>query len=288
MSSLTIHEALQQAQAQLMQADVPDAALDAQWLLCHLLHTDRMQMLMNSRNVLDEDMLRAYRSLLCERCKRIPLQYLLGTQSFFGLHLQVDSRVLIPRPETEQLCEAALGLLQTQGSRAPRLLDLCTGSGAIAIAMKKHCPAASITACDISADALAVARQNDAAHQTGIAFYQGDLFSALPDDIAPFDMILSNPPYICTADCEALQPEVRHEPLLALAGGSDGLAFYRRITADAARYLKPQGVLIMELGCSEAPPVREMMQQSGFVQVTVLADYEGIDRIIYGYYRASL
>ena len=288
MEPCTIRETLLQAQSRLEQAGVPDPVTDARWLLSSVLNMNPMSLLLSGDRPLDPQQTEDYRLLIQKRCTRVPLQYLLGTQDFFGITLKVDSRVLIPRPETEQLCEKALELLKTMSCPTPHVLDLCTGSGAIAITIKKLYPNAKVLASDISAEALSLARENATLAEADVAFYEGDLFAALPKASAPFDLILSNPPYISTADYRALQPEVLHEPSIALEAGTDGLCFYRRIAEKAPDHLTPGGILLMELGFDEADAVRAMLAENRFERITVLKDYEGLDRMIYGYLSAPL
>ena len=189
-SNMTIHQALTEATRQLTDAQVPDPAQDALLMLAHILHKDPLSVRLDGAKELSPDDSARYRALLLHRAKREPLQYLLGEQWFYGLPYFVDNRVLIPRQETESLCEIGINHLKTLA--APTALDLCTGSGAIAVTLKHNCPHASVSAADLSFGALAVAQQNARRHQAEIIFYQGDLLEPLHG--RTFYLILSNPP----------------------------------------------------------------------------------------------
>ena len=272
---MTIRQALQLGKQQL--AAVPDPGFDTAALLCHVTALPRMQLLLSAGSELTEQQEAAFRALLARRAARTPLQYLLGTQGFYGLDFAVDSRVLIPRPETETLCELALAHLNTLS--APRVLDLCTGSGAIAITLAHECKAASVTAVDVSGDALAVARENAARNQVDARFLQGDLFA--PVGVERFDLIASNPPYIESAACDTLQAEVLREPRLALDGGADGLDFYRRLVQESPTHLLPSGMIFWEIGDTQAEAITALLTQDGrYQRIAVHRDLCGRDRVI--------
>jgi len=204
-----------------------------------------------------------------------PLQYIIGQWEFMGRAVKTDTRALIPRPETELLVEEALKFLETRGDGAS-VLDMCTGSGCIAAAVASA--GYSVTAADISADALSLAQENG--DGLGIVFVQSDLFANMAATDALFDVIISNPPYITESEMEALAPTVRkYEPHLALYGGQDGMDIYRRLIPESLSYLKPGGALYLEIGPSD---VGHIMIESGFANVKILQDYAGIDRIVYG------
>jgi len=274
---MTIHQLLTEATRQLNDAQVPDPANDALLMLAHVLNKNPLSVRLDgAREVTPEDSAR-YRALLLHRAKREPLQYLLGEQWFYGLPYQVDHRVLIPRQETETLCEVGVHFLNKLAS--PRALDLCTGSGASAVTLKHQCPHTAVDASDLSVDALTVAQANAQRHQAQITFYQGDLFDALPGE--PYDLILSNPPYIESADCPLLQTEVLFEPVMALDGGTDGLDFYRRIASEAKSYLRSSGMLAVELGQGQAEAVADLFRQAGgYTAVEIVKDLYGIQRIV--------
>lgn len=211
-----------------------------------------------------------------ERLTGRPLWYIIGDTNFCGYTIKVDERVLIPRPETEEMAMMAAACVEEEGS----VLDLCTGSGAIAIAVKKELEKrgveAKVTATDISDDALALAKENAEANDADILFIKSDLFNRIR---GRFDVIVTNPPYIPTADLENLQKEVRdYEPKLALDGGEDGLDYYRRIAADAPKYLNRGGVLIMEVGIGEAQEIVRMFRSNTYAMI--VKDFNGIDRYV--------
>lgn len=213
-----------------------------------------------------------------ERLTGRPLWYIVGDASFCGYTIKVDERVLIPRPETEILVENAVKFIKERNGNA-RVLDMCTGSGAIAVAVKKMCgdKASAVTAADISADALELAKENATANEAEISFVQTDLFDRIS---GKYDVILSNPPYIARAEIETLQREVKDfEPRSALDGGEDGLDFYRRIAAEFKNYLVEDGFMLLELGMGQAEQVKTMFETQG-ARVEILKDLAGVDRIL--------
>ena len=271
---MTIKEALSLGESTLSQ--VPDPQVDARLLLAHVTGRDGLRLLLSGTDELTPQQEQRYTSLLLCRAQRTPLQYLTGSQCFYGLDIQTDARALIPRPETELLCE--MGLRFLRGRPSPIALDLCTGSGAIAVTLKHEYPAARVHAADLSRDALDLARANAQKNNTDIVFHQGDLFQAVPG--LRFDLILSNPPYIPSRDCRTLQPEVLREPLMALDGGVDGLDFYRRIAGEAAAFLLPGGMLAMEVGDGEARAVKSLLEAAGFHNVAVHNDLAALPRMV--------
>jgi release factor glutamine methyltransferase len=212
-----------------------------------------------------------------------PVAYLLGAREFYGRSFKVDARVLVPRPDTETLVDVALARTE-RVSLAMRALDLCTGSGCVAITLARQRPTSRVHATDLSADALAVAREN--AQRLGaynVSFAQGDLFAAVARPPAPFDVITANPPYIPAAEIATLMPDVRDfEPKMALDGGADGLDFVRRIVDDAPAQLVPGGVLAMEIGAGEAPDAARLLEARGFKRVTITRDLARIERVVDG------
>jgi len=275
---MTIKQAILQAVEAFDKAGVPDPRIDAELILCHLTGLDRMSMLMQGATELTSEQEQRFSSLLLSRTQRKPLQYLLGTQVFYGLDFQVDSRVLIPRQETETLCEWGINHLRSLKKPNVKALDLCTGSGAIAITLKHECPHADVTAADLSMDALAVASSNAKLNQTDIRFVQGDLWQPVEGEV--FDLILSNPPYIPTHDCDTLQQEVMQEPRMALDGGLDGLDFYRRIANGALSHLSSDGMIAVEVGIGEAQDVSSLFTNAGLIDVQIIKDLYGVERIV--------
>ena len=273
---MTIREALASAEGMLKEAGVPDPYIDAEWMLESVSGLDRMQMKWNQETELTPEQEQRFSSLLLSRANREPVQYLLGEQYFYGLRFQVTPDVLIPRQETEELCEWGLKFLKKHP--APRALDLCTGSGAIAVTLKHRCLRAEVTASDLSEGALKVAQKNALANGVNVRFLKGDLWEPLRG--VTFDLILSNPPYIPTQDCETLQPEVMREPRMALDGGKDGLDFYRRIADGAREHLNPGGMIAVELGVGEAEDVAELFRRAGLADVEIRKDLYGVERMV--------
>lgn len=261
---------------------IDNPRLDAEVLVAHVLGIDRTRVIIDAERPLDPAELALLRELVKRRRAREPIAYLRGEREFYGLRFHVDARVLIPRPDTEALVDVALART-AHVSLSMRQLDLCTGSGCVAIAMAKQRPTAKVLASDLSDDALAVARDN--AYRLGaynVAFARSDLFESVPRE-ARFDVVTANPPYIPRGDLAGLMPDVRDfEPRLALDGGDDGLDTIRRIVRDAPAFLEPGGVLAMEVGAGEAPAVRELLEGRGYRDVAVDRDYAKIERVVSG------
>ena len=253
------------------------ARLDAQLLLLHTLGkvgTERAWLLAHDGDLLPETLAQQYRQLSLRRVAGEPLAYIVGSKEFFGLALQVDARVLVPRPDTETLVEWALEKLAGNGQSAgARVLDLGTGSGAIALALKKTLPDLDVTAVDASAQALAVARANAERHKLRVRFIQGNWFENVSGH---FHLIASNPPYITNSDPHL--SALRHEPLEALTAGDDGLNDLHRIIDQAPAHLHPQGWLVLEHGYDQAPDVCNLLVQRGFADVQSRTDLAGIAR----------
>ncbi len=257
------------------------ARLDTEMLLASSLGVDRLWLYTHYDQPLTVPELDAFRSAVIRRSKREPLQYILGHWGFWSLDFAVSPGVLIPRQETEHLVECALKL----GGPANKILDLCTGSGNVVISLAKELPAASLWATDISTQAINLAVENARIHcmLERICFLPGDLFVPIRGKESSFDIILCNPPYIPTGQIDELQPEIKDfEPRLAVDGGEDGLYFYRRMVPEAINFMKPAGYLVVEIGESQANSVQEIMNDSGYQEITVFQDYGGHDRVMAG------
>jgi release factor glutamine methyltransferase len=258
-----------------------EARLEAQVLLGHVLSCPRIELVARSDEEPSDDQKARFRDLIRQRVEGWPVAYLVGRREFYLLPFEVTPAVLIPRPDTETLVLEALRLLKGQPS--PRVLDLGTGSGCIAVSLAHQCKGATVAAVDVSPDALEVARRNADRHGVAdrVSFHQGDLFAPLPAGAA-YDLIVSNPPYVTPTELAGLAPEVRdHEPRVALDGGPDGLAFYRRIAADAARFLAPGGSVLVEVGWTQDAAVRALFE--GAPDLTVGAsvkDGAGRSRVV--------
>lgn len=301
---MTLYDLLNEGSTALQQAGDTDGENDAKLFLFEALHLDLIHFLMDRLRPLSEqdakvqEQIRTYRGMIAKRASRIPLQQILGSQEFMGLDFFVNEHVLIPRQDTETLVEL---VLQEQQGPEKKLLDLCTGSGCIAISLAMKGGYRSVTATDLSEEALKVAERNakmhgfavvshtetqDAPEQAGhpFIFRQGDLFTAMPQSEAgTFDIITSNPPYIPTAVIATLEPEVReHEPMMALDGTADGLKFYRRIAKEAGAWLKPEGAVYLEIGYDQGKAVSELLSEAGFAKIRVVKDLPGKDRVVCG------
>ena len=274
-----VRHTLLEATRALERAGVPDPRLDAEWLLAHVLGMDRLAMRMSGTAQLTPQQEQRMASLLLSRTRRTPLQYLLGTQGFYGLEIRTDARALIPRQETETLCETGIAHLRALGPLPPpAALDLCTGSGAIALALRHECPFAQVSASDASVEALSLARENARRLGLSVDFFAGDLFDAVGE--RRFDLILSNPPYIPSDECARLQPEVLREPRMALDGGADGLDFYRLLTEKYRDAVRPGGWLVLEIGYAQGPAVLALGAACGWVNTSCRKDYGGNDRAV--------
>ncbi len=252
--------------------------LTAELLLAHALRCDRVRLYLDFDKPLGDPELAAFRELVRRRAEREPTAYLLGARDFYGRPFQVDARVLVPRPETELVLEAALAALPADGA-GHRALDLCTGSGALAISLALERPGAQVTATELSPEALAVARENAARLGAAVTLLEGDLYAPLAPE-EKFDVIVSNPPYVPRGELDTLPPEVRREPRLALDGGDDGLAISRRIVAEAPVRLRPGGTLVLEMHESHAHDLPAICLQSGFERAAPHRDLAGLPRFV--------
>jgi release factor glutamine methyltransferase len=279
---MTVLEGIQKSAEFLAKKDVDSPRLQAELLLAHVLKLPRMKLYLNFERALTEPETSTFRDLVKRRAQREPLQHITGSTSFCGLEIAVNRHVLVPRPETELLAEAGWSFLSTINSQPPTALDFGTGSGCIAITLAAKTPATKITALDISSEALDLAKQNAAKNNVAdrIEFTQGDGFGALPQR-APFDLIISNPPYIPTTEIATLDPEVRDfDPRGALDGGADGLDFYRRLAAEARPFLKSGGKIMLEFGDSQGDAIRKIFEEQKWIVEAIREDYTQRQRIL--------
>jgi release factor glutamine methyltransferase len=267
--------------------EVDQPRLSAELLLAHVLGVPRIRLYTNYDDVVGEAKLAEFRDLVRRAGEQEPIAYLTGRAHFFSLEFEVAPDVLIPRPDTETLVENVLQTVRhTAGLEAPRVLDLCTGSGCIAISIAKQLKAATVTAIDISPAAINVARRNAEANRVAdrITFLTGDLFAPLSEttDARPFDILVANPPYIPSDQVAKLDKSVRgFEPRLALDGGPDGLDFHRRILDQAAARLKPGGQLFLEIAFDQGPAAESLAAAyPGLGKVRLLKDYGGNQRVL--------
>jgi release factor glutamine methyltransferase len=250
--------------------------LDAELLLAHALGKDRVALYTHYDQPLEAGELAAFRELVKRRLAGEPVAYLIGRREFRSLELRVDGRVLVPRPETETVVEVALGLL----TEPARVVDVGTGSGAIALALKRAWPACEVLAVDLSPDAAQVARANAERLGLAVAVLVGDLLQPVAER-APLDLIASNPPYVPSGEVAALPAEVRCEPHLALDGGADGLQVIERLIAAAPPLLAATGALVLEVGAGQAPAVAERLRRDGrYQEPSLTRDLAGIERVV--------
>lgn len=258
----------------LSDAGFEDARTDVRDLLFHACGMDFMSFLRDGASEVHEEQEEDFRQMLLRRMKHEPVQYIIGEQEFCGLRFEVQPGVLIPRPETELLAEEVF-----RQSEGMRILDMCTGSGCIAVTVAKLGAAAFVAASDYSKEALAIAQRNAEQQHVQVKFFQGDLFEPVE---GMYDIIVSNPPYIMSKVVDELMPDVREfEPRMALDGAEDGLLFYRRICAEAKRYLVPEGRLMFEIGHDQGETVPEILLAEGYVSIEVRKDYAGLDRMVF-------
>lgn len=274
----TVLKVLRWTAGYLQEKGVDGARLDAELLLAEVLQLDRVGLYLNYDRPLEAGELAAYRQLVGRRARREPVAYILERSEFWSLPFEVCPGVLIPRPDTEVLVEEALA----RAAGDSRILDVGTGSGAIAVALAHELSDARLLAIDLSEAALAVAQKNARSNGVGerIVFQPADLHQ-LP--VGPFELIVANPPYIPQPEMAALQPEVRdYEPQLALAGGDDGLDCYRALAAQASGCLSHGGWLLLEVGIGQAEAVQQLLSQAGLEEIFCRNDYAGVSRVVGG------
>ncbi len=282
MSTTSIAQVIVEAAQVLRRAGVPEARREAGSLLAHAIGRDRTFLITHADEELGPTEINLYRGFIERRAAGEPLQYITGRQEFFGLDFEVTPDVLIPRPETELLVETALELLK-ETNTAQLVCDIGTGSGCIAIALLHAQPALRALALDISPQALAVASRNAERHRVRdrLLLAASDCFDALDEASAQFSIIVSNPPYVAARALEGLQREVRdHEPRVALSPGADGLAIIRRITANASRFLKPGGHLLLEIGFDQHEAVTKLFDHKLWQLLDIHKDLQGIPRTV--------
>lgn len=279
---VTLDALLAEAAASLVAASSPSARLDAEVLLCHVLGVERTWLYTWGDRDADGEAIERFRALLARRMAGEPVAYLTGEREFWGLTLATDPSTLIPRPDTETLVEAALALATTPGGR---LLDLGTGSGAIALAFASERPGWCVLGLDIRPEAVSLARQNAARHDlVNAVFDESDWFAALAGqgEDARFDLVVSNPPYIAADDPHLAEGDVRFEPRSALVAGGEGLADLRHLAAAAREHLLPGGWLLLEHGFRQAEAVREALLAAGYAEVASRRDLAGHERASLG------
>lgn len=288
----TIERLLRWMQTTFAERHIESARLDAELLVAQTLGVNRTYLYTHSDQPLTTAEREVLRALVKRRLRREPMAYIRGVREFYGRDFTVGPEVLVPRPETEHIVETVLTYVRCGPAlAAPRILDVGTGSGALAVTLAAELPHATVVATDVSAAALAIARQNG--ERLGVSerlrFYQGDLFAALPaDEAEPFDIIVSNPPYIALGERPTLSPDVRdYEPSLALFAGDDGLQILRPLCAQMPRYLAPTGLFVTEMGHTQADAVLQLVRAAGsWTRCELLRDLQELPRLVVAERRA--
>lgn len=278
MEKILIKDLIAKASEKLKKAEVTEYVIDSRLLAEYVFHIDYYKLLVHPDMETDVKNAQIYNQLIEKRAAHIPLQHLTGNQEFMGINFKVNENVLIPRQDTEILVEEVIKYINSQ-ERKVKVLDMCTGSGCIAISIDKLCDNAQVVGADISKKALEIAEINNKENSAGVDFIESDLFENIKEC---FDVIVSNPPYIESEKIEKLMPEVRDfEPHIALDGTKDGLEFYRNICNNLSRYLKEQGAVFFEIGYNQGRSVSKILNEQGFEKVKVIKDYSQNDRVVF-------
>ena len=278
----TLRNLYREGTERLEKAGIPEAKLDAWYLLEYETGVSRAMFFTDPDREIEKEQAEHYQKDIETRVGRIPLQHITGEQEFMGLNFKVNEHVLIPRQDTETLVEEALKKIRPD----MQILDMCTGSGCILESILKFAERKGIhmsgTGCDISKEALKVAKENDSRLQTNAMFIQSDLFEHITEK---FDMIVSNPPYIRTEEISRLEDEVKlHDPWIALDGKEDGLYFYRLIVKESVKHIKKAGYLLFEIGFDQGKDVTGLLEEQGYEEIQVKKDLAGLDRVVIGRY----
>jgi len=281
---VTVAEALKKAEGYLTDRGVPEPKPNAEFLMAEMLGVGRLTAVMQGTRALTVKEDHQYWDWIKWRGKRIPIAYILGHQPFLGIKIEVTRDSLVPRPETEELVIECERLIKDSKVAAPKILEIGTGTGCIAIALAQLLPSATIFATDLSKQALDLAQKNAITHHVGnrIRFVREDLFSDKQGLRGWADLMVTNPPYIPTKEIAKLEPEVLKEPVMALDGGKDGLDAIRAITGMAPKMLKPGGMLAMEIGAKQGPAVSKLFATAGLQGVIVKKDAQGLERFAFG------
>lgn len=280
---MIIKEVLKTAIEKLKNKNIEDASMKVKMILSDTLNKEKEYLLVHDQDELDEDILKVFDERLNKLISGKPIQYILNKQDFMGLHFYVDENVLIPQSDTENLVEEVIKISEIlkMGKEQLKVLDMCTGSGAIAVSLSKYLDKALIYASDISINALDVAKKNAKSNSLDITFIHSDLFNDI-EISNQFDIIVSNPPYIETEVIKSLSKEVQEEPIIALDGGKDGLDFYREIIKCAKEYLIKDGYLALEIGYDQKDSVIKLLQDNDYKNIYSKKDLSGNDRVVVG------
>ncbi len=272
---MNIEQLLQAGEHVLFQSEITESKIDAWYLMEYCFHLNRVSFWVNKTKLVSQEEEHEYLALIKQRSEHIPLQYITGEQEFMGLSFKVNEHVLIPRQDTECLVEKVLSICKNK-----KILDMCTGSGCIAISLQKLGEAKETCGVDISDEALAVARENAKGNEVNVEWIQSDLFESISEK---YDIIVSNPPYIESEEVDKLMPEVRiHEPRIALDGKEDGLFFYQSIIEKAKDYLLEDGWIFFEIGYNQGESVKQLLKKANYNEVEVIKDLSGLDRVVFG------
>jgi len=277
---MKVREVLSMARKRLAGEDIENPGLDAELLLAHVLSADRLGLLVNDGEIPDEHV-ECFERMLDLRCRHMPVAYITGRREFFGLDVCVGPGVLIPRPETEFAVEESLRAIKDV--KKPESADLCCGSGAIAVALAVNRSDVTVFASDISDAAEKYTKQNTRKHHVNdrVFFLKGNLWQPFEEKNAgPFDLVVSNPPYIPEEEMSGLPEDVKNEPEIALNGGKGGLDYYKRIISKAQQFVKPGGHVVLEIGWNQAADVGDLLTANGFDRTRVIKDYAGFDRVV--------
>lgn len=277
-----IHRIIKDAEKNLSDAGIKAAAFEVEIILEYLLQVERIDIYVHGEKLIDEKVVGKFNKIIERRATRFPLQYILGEMYFYGRQFIVNRDVMIPTPETERLCELAVNYIKNEKIENPKILDIGTGSGVIAVTVLSELHDAWITATDISQAALTMARKNAAMHgiESRIDFRKSDLFEEFISD-DKYDLILSNPPYISDGEYEKLPPEVLYDPKIALASGSDGLDFIRRLLKEAPYYLNNNGRLMFEIGYDQADKITSLTEKDNrYRSINLIKDLNDINRVV--------
>ncbi len=277
---MKIKNVLKKGIFELNMCGIEDASWKIKLLMMHELNVSNEYLAIHGEDEMSQQVMEQFEKHQKELLKGKPVQYITNSQDFFGLNFYVDENVLIPQPDTEILVEETIAMAKEKGKKC-KILDLCTGSGAIAVAIAKYTNA-QLQASDISQKALEIAKKNALKQDVSISFVQSDMFEKIE---GKFDLIVSNPPYIETEIIETLSDEVKNEPKIALDGGRDGLKFYRILAEETGKYLRQDGRLILEIGYQQKERVMQILEKAGFCEVYAKRDLGNHDRMVVGKWR---
>ena len=289
---MILKELYELTQGMLHSAGVEDYKFDTDCLFEDILKSDKFALMLKGDEEVPEPDADRLMSAAEKRCSGIPLQYILGKWEFFGRSFFVGEGVLIPRPDTEVLAEHVIGHFQSAGNHSPEICELCSGSGCIAVTLKKELPGATVHAVELSSDAMPYLIKNIRHNDADVKIIKGDVLDGNiienfldPEDYGEFrkiDAVVANPPYLTDKEMTELSREVKHEPELALRGGADGLKFYRAISALWKEILAPGGIMAFEIGFEQGAAVKDILEKNGFSEVSIYKDYAGNDRVVIG------